>query len=408
MLTRREFGMASAAAAAGAQTGARRRPNIIVMLTDDMGYQDLGCTGSDYIRTPHIDRMAAEGVRATSWYSNAPVCSPSRGALLTGRYPARNGVVTNGIELAASEKSIADLLRPAGYATGMAGKWHLGSSANTSPNGHGFNSFFGFHSGCIDFFSHRFYWGEPKTVNYHDLWRNREEVFEDGAYFTDLIRREALAFIDRAKAKPFFLYLPFNAPHYPMHASEKYLARFRQLPVEQRVRAAMIAAVDDTVGEIRAHLAKFGLLRDTLILFTSDNGATREPRGGLGNRPPEAGSNQPFRGYKFSLFDGGIHLPAIWSWPGTLPAGRLYDGLGAHMDVLPTVCAGGRCRTAGRAHLRWTRSTGGTQGRALTPPDPLLAERAAIGGPSRTMEAGGGRVRVQLRGGARLQPSEGR
>ena len=217
MLSRRQF-VAAAGAASVAAAQNRRRPNFIIFLADDLGCHDLGCWGASDLKTPNIDAIAASGARFTNWYSAAPVCAPARAGLLTGRYPIRAGVPDNGPPLAASEQTIAQALKPAGYATALIGKWHLGATADTDPNAHGFDRFYGFHSGCIDYFSHRYYWGEPRTVNYHDLWRDRTEIFEDGQYTTELFAREAVRFVRERRADPFFLYMPFNAPHYPMHA----------------------------------------------------------------------------------------------------------------------------------------------------------------------------------------------
>ena len=338
MLSRRDL-LASAAALPAAAQAPARKPNFVVFLADDLAYQDLGCTGSDYIKTPHIDALAKTGTRLSQWYSNAPVCAPSRSSLMTGRYPQNAGVPLNGRSLAPEQKTIATLLKQHGYRTGITGKWHLGSTSETVPNAHGFDFFYGFLSGCVDYYSHRYYWGEPRLVNYHDLWRDRTEVFEDGQYFTDLVAREAGRFIASSAGQPFFLYVPFSAPHYPMHAPRSYMQRFAGLPLEQNVRAAMLAALDDAVGTVVADLKKHGLYDSTLIFFSADNGATREPRAGLDGKPPVTGSNGPFRGYKFSLFDGGMHVPAIASWPGRIPAGKVNAEIGAHMDLLPTICA---------------------------------------------------------------------
>ncbi|MGC8794884.1 MAG: sulfatase-like hydrolase/transferase, partial [Bryobacteraceae bacterium] len=319
------------------------RPNFIVFLTDDHGYHDLGCQGAKDLKTPNLDGLAASGARFVNWYSNAPMCAPARAALLTGRYPIRAGVPQNGPALRPSEITIARALQALGYATGLIGKWHLGSSPETVPNAHGFDYFFGFHSGCIDYYSHRFYWGEPKVVNYHDLWRNRTEVFEDGQYMTELITREALGFIERNRARPFFLYVAYNAPHYPMHAPARYVQRFPELDPERRMYAAMLAAVDDSVGQILGLLDRFGLRNDTMAFFGSDNGATAEPRAGLNQKPARGGSNRPLRGWKFSLFDGGMHVPAILSWPGRIPAGQVVREVASHFDLFPTIlrAAGG-------------------------------------------------------------------
>ncbi|MEK7408884.1 MAG: sulfatase-like hydrolase/transferase [Acidobacteriota bacterium] len=336
MATRREF-IAASATAALAPGAAAVRPNFIVFLTDDHGYHDLGCQGAADMKTPNIDALAASGARFTNWYSNAPMCAPSRAALLTGRYPIRAGVPSNGPPLPVTEQTIASLLKAQRYATALTGKWHLGSTPETGPNARGFDYFYGFHSGCIDFYSHRYYWGEPRTVNYHDLWRNRTEIFEDGQYMTELITREAKAFLTANRSKPFFLYVPYNAPHYPMHAPRKYVERFAGLEPERQMYAAMVAAVDDSVGEIMTLVKRFGLAENTLVFFSSDNGATREPRAGLNQQPARGGSNRPFRGFKFSLFDGGMHQPAIMSWPGRIRPGQVIGEVCAHIDLLPTI-----------------------------------------------------------------------
>ena len=339
MLSRREL-LAGAPAAALAQNRSNRQrpPNFIVFVTDDHGFEDLGCQGAKDLKTPHLDALAASGARFTNWYANAPVCAPSRASLLTGRFPIRAGVPNNGPPLKSSEKTIASLLKPAGYRTAIFGKWHLGSTDDTAPTAHGFDQFFGFHSGCVDFFSHRYYWGEPKSVNYHDLWRNRTEVFEDGRYLTELITREAKSFIQQNRDAPFFLYLPYNAVHYPMHAPRKYIERFPNLEPERQTYAAMLSAMDDGVGEIIALVRQLGLLENTFVHYQADNGATRENRAGLDQKPATAGHNGILRGNKFSLFDGGMHVPAIMSYPGVIPAGQVISELGMSIDVLPTVC----------------------------------------------------------------------
>ncbi len=339
MVSRRDFLSAGSAAALSAAAPARRsdKPNVVLFLADDLGCHDLGCMGASDLKTPHIDSIAASGARFTNWYAQAPVCAPSRGALMTGRYPQRNGVVNNGIELKPSEQTIAGLLKTQGYATGIFGKWHLGSTPETVPNAHGFDRYVGFHSGCIDYYSHRYYWGEPRTVNYHDLWRDRNEVFDDGTYFTDLITREARNFITENRSRPFFVYMPFNGVHYPMHAPHKYVERFAALEPERRMYAAMLSAVDDGVGEITGLLKKLGLSDNTLVIFSADNGATREKRAGLNQQPARAGNNAPFRGNKFSAFDGGMHPPAVMSWPGTIPSGQLIHEIACHIDLFPTI-----------------------------------------------------------------------
>jgi arylsulfatase A-like enzyme len=337
MVSRREL-LAGGLAASSPAAPVKRKPNILIILMDDLGCRDLGCLGAGDLQTPHIDRLAASGVQFTNWYSNAPVCAPARAALLTGRYPIRAGMPVNGRELPPSEKTIPTLLKNAGYTSALTGKWHLGSSPDTVPNAHGFDYFYGFLDGCVDYYSHRFYWGEPQRVNFHDLWRNREEVFEDGRYLTERIAQEAAQFVSARRSKPFFLYCAFSAVHYPMHAPRKYLERFPDLDRERQIYAAMLAAADDGIGEILAALERTGQRESTLIIFAGDNGATTEARAGLNQKPATAGRNGPFRGYKFSVFDGGMHVPGIMSWPGVIPAGQRVEEVVMTADVLPTVC----------------------------------------------------------------------
>jgi arylsulfatase A-like enzyme len=340
MLSRRDFLSTSTTAllAASASAAPERPPNIILFLTDDMGCHDLNCLGAADLHTPNIDRLGENGARFTNWYAAAPVCAPSRAALLTGRYPIRAGLTTNGTALPENEGTVADCLKKAGYATALVGKWHLGSTPSTVPNARGFDRFFGFHSGCIDYYSHRYYWGDPKTVNYHDLWSDRTEVFEDGAYSTELFAREAVAFVREHKAEPFFLLVAFNGVHYPMHAPRRYRDRFPGLSSERGMYAAMLSAVDDAIGEVMREVDTHGLSRNTLTVFTADNGATRERRAGLNQQPATSGSNAPYRGFKFSAFDGGIHPPMLMNWPGKISSGQLVQEVGCHIDLLPTFC----------------------------------------------------------------------
>ncbi len=335
--------VASASVAASSKTFAaepadKPRPNIIVIMFDDLGVRDFGFFGAKDVKTPNIDKLAATGAVCTNWYSNAPVCAPARSALMTGRYPLRNGVGSNGHPLPASEKTIASLLRDSGYRTALAGKWHLGSTPETVPNAHGFDSFYGFHEGCVDYYSHRYYWGEPAIANFHDLWRDRAEIFEDGQYLTERITDEAVRVIEDPSAKPLFLYTAFSAVHYPMHAPAKYLERFPDLPKERQMYAAMLAAADDGVGRIMQSLETTGKRSNTLIFLLGDNGATTERRAGLGQHTATAGRNGNFRGFKFSTFDGGMHVPAIVNWPGKIASGRNCTEILMTADVLPTAC----------------------------------------------------------------------
>lgn len=321
------------------------QPNFIVIYCDDLGYGDLGCFGSDVMKTPYLDQLAEEGVRFTNWYSNSPVCSPSRAALLTGRYPANAGVTgilpgkrgTAG--LPQDKKTLAAMLKPLGYKTAMFGKWHLGVTEENSPNAHGFDQFYGFMAGCVDYYSHIFYWGQAGGVNpVHDLWNNDEEVWRDGEYLTEVISEHAVEFIEKNQEDPFFMYVPYNAPHYPMHAPQKYVDRFPDLPWDRQIMAAMMAAVDDGVGDIMDALKRTGQYENTVIFFSSDNGPSTESRNWLDGTEDEyyGGTAGILRGHKGSLFDGGTREPAILSYPALIPAGQVCDEVGVMMDIVPT------------------------------------------------------------------------
>lgn len=326
------------------------RPNFIIFLTDDQGYGDLSCMGNTDFRTPHLDRLAAGGVRFTDWYANSPVCSPSRAALLTGRYPGNAGVRAilaghrTATGLPPEVPTLARALHDQGYQTAMFGKWHLGLADGCRPHDHGFDDWFGFLAGCVDYYSHIFYWGMnrggPGNDPTHDLWENDQEVYHNGEYLTDLITRRAVEYIRHAAHQdaPFFLYVPYNAPHYPMHAPQHYLDRFPDLPWDRRIMAAMLSAVDDGVGAIVAELERQGLRDNTCIFFQSDNGPSRETRNWLDGRtdPYYGGSAGMLKGHKFSLYEGGIRSPALMNWPARIPAERVLDTPAAAMDIFPT------------------------------------------------------------------------
>jgi len=328
-----------------------QRPNFIVFMADDMGFGDLSSFGSEHCRTPNLDALAAQGVRFTNWYAAAPICSPSRAALLTGRYPQRAGVPDNvspapgAPGLAPGIPTLAEALKALGYRTAMFGKWHLGNHRPCRPEDRGFDEWFGFLSGCIDYYSHIYYWGTGayKVEPFHDLWENGREVYENGRYFVELVTERTISYLRRTAGddRPFFLYVPYNAPHYPMHAPEAYMQRFARLPWEKRVYAAMVSAMDDGVGEIVAELKAQGRFDNTCIFFQPDHGPSREARNWLdGSRTPyRGGSTGGLKGHKASLFDGGIRLPAFICWPDAIPGGRMSDALGSGLDVFPTLLA---------------------------------------------------------------------
>lgn len=323
------------------------KPNFIVFFTDDQGYGDLSCMGATDFCTPHLDRIGASGVRFTDWYSNSPVCSPSRASLITGRYPGNASVRSilaghrTATGLLPEVPTLATALKKLDYQTAMFGKWHLGLADGCRPEDHGFDEWFGFMAGCIDYYSHIFYWGVGRGYDpTHDLWENGREIYRNGEYFTEMITQRAVEYIRRAAKsdKPFFLYLPYNAPHYPMHAPKKYVDRFPHLSPDRRIMAAMLSAVDDSVGEVMAELERQGIADNTCAFFTSDNGPSRETRNWMDGRkdPYYGGTSGKLKGHKFSLYEGGIRMPAVMSWPGRIPTGQVITEMGASFDIFPT------------------------------------------------------------------------
>lgn len=326
-------------------------PNFIVIVTDDQGYGDLSCMGCEDFRTPNIDRLAGSGARLTDWYANGAVCSPTRASLLTGRYPINAGVRTivrghrTSTGLLPHVPTIPKALQNRKYRTFMSGKWHLGLADECRPHSHGFDHWFGFLAGCIDYYSHVFYYGmnRPGMNPIHDLWNDNKEVWANGQYMTEMITDKAIGYIREAAdaEQPFFLYVTYNAPHYPMHAPQRYLDRFRHLPADRRIMAAMLAAVDDGVGQILDELTRQGLREDTCIFFTSDNGPSRESRNWFDGTLDfyYGGTAGKLKGHKGSLFDGGIRVPGLVSWPARVPAGQVLDAPCATMDLFPTILA---------------------------------------------------------------------
>ena len=314
---------------------AERKPNVIIIYTDDQGSVDLNCYGSKDLATPNMDKLAKRGVRFAQFYAAAPVCSPSRAGLLTGRYPVRAGMPGNAgstkgrAGLAPSEVTIAEMMKAAGYATAHIGKWHLGYTPKTMPNGQGFDHSFGHMGGCIDNYSHFFYWQGP---NRHDLWRNGKEIFEDGKFFPELMATEAEKFIEQNREEPFFIYFALNVPHYPYQGYAKWLKYYKDLPYPRNLYAAFLSTQDEVIGQLVATVDKLGLRKDTIIIFQSDHGHSHEERAHFGG-----GSSGPYRGAKFSMFEGGLRVPAIISWPGSLPEGAVRDQVTHGCDWLPTI-----------------------------------------------------------------------
>ena len=309
-----------------------RRPNVVLLVADDMGFADVGFQGAKDIPTPHLDALARGGVRCTNGYVSGPYCSPTRAGLLTGRYQQRFGhefnpggeAGTGKLGMPTTETTLVERLRQAGYRTGLVGKWHLGANPEFHPQKRGFDEFFGFLGG-----GHTYFAADARNI------LRGTEVVTEREYLTDAFGREAVAFIDRHKDRPFFLEVAFNAVHTPMDATESRLAKFAGIEDKQRrTYAAMLSAMDDAVGAIRAKLRDADLERDTLVVFFSDNGGPTM----LGTTI-NGSSNAPLRGSKRTTLDGGVHVPFVVSWPGKLAAGRTYDRPLIQLDVLPTALA---------------------------------------------------------------------
>jgi len=312
-----------------------RRPNVVLILADDQGSVDVNCYGADDLITPHLDALAARGIRFTQFYAAAPVCSPSRAALLTGRVPQRAGVPGNVSSkpgrpgMPAEQVTIAEMMRDAGYVTGHVGKWHLGYTPETMPNSQGFDESFGHMGGCIDNYSHFFYWSGP---NRHDLWHNGHEIHRDGKFFPDLMVEQCKRFLDQNEKRPLFLYWAINIPHYPLQGTDAWRKRYRELPKSRRRYAAFVSTMDERIGQVVSHIDRLGLRDDTIIVFQSDHGHSTEERTFGGG-----GSSGIYRGAKFSLFEGGIRVPAIVSAPGRVPEGEIRGQLATGCDWLPTI-----------------------------------------------------------------------
>ena len=345
------------------------KPNVIFIVVDDLGYGELGCYGGKEIPTPHLDSLAASGARFTNGYVTAPFCAASRAALMTGRYQTRFGFEFNpigaknaapGIGLPVAEKTVADRLRDAGYATGLVGKWHLGGTAPFHPQRRGFDEFFGFlHEG--HYFVQppwqgvttwlrrktlpdggqgrwtapdgRIVWSTHLGYNEHEydtdnpLLRSSQPVDEKGN-LTDVFTREACDFIGRHRSQPFFLYLAYNAVHSPMQGADDWMEKFAHIKdIQRRIFAAMLAQLDDRVGKVLAQLRESGTEENTLVFFVSDNG---------GPTKELTSSNALLRGEKGDLWEGGIRVPFIVSWKGNVPAGRVIDAPVVSIDVTAT------------------------------------------------------------------------
>ena len=314
-----------------------RKPNVIIILTDDQGSVDVNAYGATDLATPCMDRLAAEGVRFTRFYTGSAVCSPSRASILTGLTPQSAGVPGNVSSIPGNKGmpttkvTIAEILKAEGYATAHIGKWHLGYSEETMPLSQGFDYSFGHMGGCIDNYSHFFYWNGP---NRHDLWENGKEEFREGEFFPDLMYEKAKEFITKNKNNPFFLYYAINVPHYPLQPTEHWRKHYENLEMPRRDYAAFLSTADENIGNLTVLLEDLEIRDKTLIIFLSDHGHSYETRTFGGG-----GSAGPFRGGKTSLFEGGIRVPAIISWPGKIPEGQVRTQICHSFDLLPTIAS---------------------------------------------------------------------
>lgn len=365
--------------ATAAEDSVPRQPNVILLVADDLGYGELGCQGNPEIPTPHIDSIAANGIRFTQAYVTAPNCSPSRAGMLTGRIPTRFGYEFNpigarnedpGTGLPGAEITLAEALHDVGYTTALVGKWHLGGAADFHPQRHGFDEFFGFmHEG--HYFVPPPYEGVTTMLrrrtlpgNQQGRWAGDKLVFTthmghdepdydannpiirggqpvaEAEYLTDAFTRETVSFINRHADKPFFLYVAYNAVHSPLQGADRHLRRFRHIEdIHRRIFAAMLANLDDSVGDVLQAVRRNKLEEKTLIFFLSDNGGpTREL----------TSSNAPLRGEKGSMYEGGLRVPFLLQWKGHLPAGSVEDRMIASVDVFPTVAALAGAKTPAR------------------------------------------------------------
>ncbi|MCS6866486.1 MAG: arylsulfatase [Gemmataceae bacterium] len=306
---------------------AQDKPNIVFFLADDLGREDCGFMGGRDIRTPHIDKLAAAGAILDAFYVQ-PLCTPTRAALMTGRYPMRHGLQVGVVRpwarygLPLEERTLAQALQEAGYVTAIIGKWHLGHHApEYLPTRRGFDYQYGHYNGAIDYFTHRRDGGLD--------WHKNDRACHDEGYSTHLIAQEAVKFVhDHAGKKPFFLYVPFNAVHTPLQVPEKYLKPYAHLPEQRRTLAGMLAAMDEAIGQIVEAVEKAGVRKKTLFIFSSDNG---------GFQPGVVTNNGRYRAGKGTLYEGGVRVCAFATWDGHIPAGRTITEPLHMVDWYPTL-----------------------------------------------------------------------
>lgn len=330
-----------------AQKKPLNKPNIIIILTDDQGWADVGFNGCTDIPTPNLDKMASEGVIFSNGYVSHPYCSPSRAGLLTGRYQARFGHDCNlpykdtndeTIGTPLSEKLISEALKEQGYRTSAIGKWHIGDDEALHPTQQGFDEWYGFPGGSMDF------WGTPNG-KHQTIFRNGAKVpLNEITYLTDDFTNEAINFINKKDDKPFFIYLAYNSPHAPNQSPEKYLEKTNHIEYAGRsIYGAMVNGVDAGVGKIDSTLVSNGIKDNTIVVFLSDNGG----RGTFAD-------NKPNRGYKGMLYEGGIKVPYFINWPEKINNNQVYDNIVSSLDIYPTLLDASGARVSKEKQLEGT------------------------------------------------------
>jgi arylsulfatase A-like enzyme len=324
-VNRRQF-LATPALATAALAAPVRRPNVVFILTDDQGYGDVGIHGNDKIRTPNMDRVAREGIQFTQFHAN-PVCSPTRASLMTGRYYYRTGVVDTYLGrsmMYPDEVTVAEMLAPAGYRTGIFGKWHLGDNYPLRAIDQGFQDAVVIKGGGL-----RQPAGIPGGDGYFDpILLNNGKPQRYQGYCTDIYTDEALKFMERNRTRPFFLYLPTNAPHGPLEIGDSWVEPYRKMGLSDTTAKiyGMVANVDHNIGRVLAKLSELKLEQDTIVIFMTDNGPQQGDR-----------FNGGMRGRKGTVYEGGIRVPFFVRWPRMVQPGTKTDRLAAHIDVLPTL-----------------------------------------------------------------------
>jgi arylsulfatase A-like enzyme len=307
---------------------------VVLIITDDLGWADIGSYGAADIRTPNIDSLARDGIRLTDFYANGVLCTPTRAGLISGRYQQRYGFETalpagtdRGLPVAGH--SLPQLLKNNGYATALIGKWHLGTLPQFGPNAHGFDYFFGLKNGYHDYYTHH------DSAGNLDLWEN-ERAIEMPGYTTDLITERAVRFIEQNAARPFFIDVAFNAPHWPYQTPDspsvapgnaRHVMPQEPTTGTREAYVAMVERVDRGVGEVLATLERLGVAENTIVVFTNDNGGEW------------LASNAPLFSRKLTVWEGGIRVPALVRWPGRIPAGKVSDQVGITMDLTATLLA---------------------------------------------------------------------